>query len=144
MILYEGSFESILGDTILATDTVPLIHNSTCATNTWPDTLPFCKAVLKDKRLEVEIYREGPDGYGALKIWVFGHRFKGWYESMTPVPGTEYFENEFEDQRLTLSTIHWEKGATIKGKVQFYWNRTYPSGKILKEGIRGNFEAVIE
>ncbi len=144
MILYEGSFENTLGDTISPSDTLHLIHNSTCATNTWPDTFPFCRAALKSDTLKFEIYREGADGHAALTIWAIRRKFKCRYQSSSPVPDTEYAQEGFEKQKLILNTDQWSKGATLKGKVQVHWMRDFKNGKTLEESIKGNFEAVIE
>lgn len=144
MALYEGGFENILSDTILSQDTVHLIYNSTCVTNTWPDTLPFCRATLNNDTLELEIYEKGPAGSVALVIKTVEGKFKCQYESFSPVPNTEYTERQFEKQKLVLNTDHWKKGTIIKGKVHVRWKRTFQDRKSKKESIKGNFEAIIE
>ena len=144
MVVYQGGFENTTSDTILPQDTVHLIHNSTCVLNRWPDTLPFCRAILINNALALEIYHEGADGYAGLKAWAFGRKFKYQYESSVPAFGKEPTKKQFEKQQLILNTDQWHKGTIVKGKVEAHWKRTFQNGKTVEESVKGNFEAMIE
>lgn len=127
IVKHDNGFENITSDTVLAQDTVHLIHNSWCNSFlvkkgiVFSDTLSdlnLCRYQELEDNLKIEIYEESVSNGEVLRIDLKQDKFNIDYETGYVFP-YKRISWKFKEKQLTLNKkLPIKRGDTLIGKVE--------------------------
>lgn len=115
--LENETFESVLGETVRAEDTIPVEHTSNCvSTHQGRHTMEFCYAEMKNGVLILEVYGGLPAYASSLLIKVTGDKYHCFFRAVYPAPVQDVSWRILSSE-LILKTNDMKKGDRAYAKI---------------------------